>query len=171
MEITAEDHSKARHHVLQFGSDIFNPNRGRTQSNVSSTNELVKRTSEWLRKHGFMYGRKCGDAVFLHSIPGCKQQQWHTDFDTEAIRKARKKPLGVILALEDKTSFETPSKRYQMSHGDILIFEGDAVHAGSAYDVSNTRMHIYIDTVGCPRQNNKTYPIRRVKKRRLRRTM
>lgn len=161
LEITPKDHAEAQGHVLDHGCLIFNPNRKRLQSHISSEHNLVKRTTDWLMEHGFMYGRTCGDAVFLHSMPGCQQQQWHTDFDPFAVMLARKKPLGVVVALEDETFFATPSKMYQMAPGDIVIFEGDTVHAGSAYDASNTRMHIYIDTASCPRKHNKTYPIRK----------
>ena len=170
LELTLQDHAEAHGHVLEHGCLIFNPNQKRLQSHIPSGHHLVKRTAAWLVEHGFMYGRTCGNAVFLHSMPGCKQQQWHTDFDPVVVTRARKKPLGVVVALEDDTFFETPSKTYHMAHGDIVIFEGDAVHAGSAYDVSNTRMHIYIDAAGCPRKNNRTYPIRKcslAKKKRL----
>lgn len=42
--------------------------------------------------------------------------------------------------------------------GDVLIFRGDAVHAGSAYPTKpNMRLHCYIDSPLLRRPKNKTY--------------
>ena len=44
-----------------------------------------------------------------------------------------------------------------MKKGDILIFDGDEIHAGSAYTRDNTRIHLYLDTTEVKRMRNKTY--------------
>ena len=33
-----------------------------------------------------------------------------------------------------------------MRTGDVLVFDGDLVHAGSAYDEQNDRLHCYVNT-------------------------
>lgn len=46
-----------------------------------------------------------------------------------------------------------------MNPGDIIIFRGDLIHAGSEYDYDdNLRIHCYYDTK-IPIKHNKTYLI------------
>ena len=70
---------------------------------------------------------------------------------------AKVKPMGVIFALEDYTYFNTKSRRIVLKKGQVLIFDGDMVHAGSAYEKENTRIHLYLDSEEVPRRRNKTY--------------
>jgi len=87
----------------------------------------------------------------------CQRQQWHFDYDPDAVRAAKTKPLGVLVALEDGTRFETRAKTHTLSRGDVLVFRGDLMHAGAAYDRENTRMHLYLDVPAVKRQRNSTW--------------
>jgi hypothetical protein len=72
----------------------------------------------------------------------------------------------MVLALQDNTFLDvwpcshrllrstastTTSTKFEptkvvLHKGDALLFRGDLTHAGSAYDLSNTRVHVYLDT-------------------------
>ena len=41
--------------------------------------------------------------------------------------------------------------------GDLLVFDGDCVHAGSAYTTTNTRVHCYLDSCTHARKVNQTW--------------
>ena len=36
--------------------------------------------------------------------------------------------------------------------GDVLVFDGDVVHAGAAYRAPNTRVHVYLDVPSVKRE-------------------
>ena len=63
------------------------------------------------------------------------------------MRGIRKKPLGALLALEEGTKLAVHGiGDVLLQRGDCLVFDGDLVHAGSAYpDAPNTRVHVYLD--------------------------
>ena len=67
------------------------------------------------------------------------------------------KPLGVLVALQDETRLDTPQGVIAMEQGDVLVFDGDVVHAGAAYAQDNTRVHLYLDATEVPRVHNVTY--------------
>jgi len=77
-------------------------------------------------------------------------------------------PVNVLVALQDSTTLEVwpeshrlissmvkseklgkddcfSQTRLSLSRGDVLLFRGDLVHAGSAYDDNNVRLHCYMD--------------------------
>lgn len=143
-------------HELQYfenealhGNTVFNPDNRRLQKEVSESHPFVIRVLDVLAKHGLLRGRQVGGVVAMHSIKGCRQQAWHTDYDTT--KSSRKKSIGVLVALQTPTFFETPDRQYKLSSGDIICFEQDVVHAGAAYAENNTRLHVYLDVVGAPR--------------------
>ena len=41
--------------------------------------------------------------------------------------------------------------------GDVLVFDGDVVHAGAAYRAPNTRVHVYLDVPSVKREHDRTY--------------
>ena len=45
----------------------------------------------------------------------------------------------------------------RMERGDYIMFSGDVVHAGSAYDHDNARIRFYVDGVDVPPVGNATY--------------
>ena len=144
-------------HVCKRARPIFNPDKRRRQAALRRTDALVQNVWKKLREHGTLEeGHTLGSAVVLHSQPGCSAQQWHMDFDPN-MSKLPLKPKGVLLALEDDTSFLTPSKTYRLNAGDVLCFDGDEVHAGAGYDKSNTRIHFYADVGVSSRLRNRTW--------------
>ena len=140
------------------GSNIFNPNKKRIQCIVKKHDSTMKKICGFLQTHNFLKHRTVGTTAILHSKSGCKRQQWHTDYDPEVCKSTSLKPMGAIFALEDNTYFNIHKKRkILLKKGQILIFDGDLVHAGSAYDEENTRIHFYLDSPHVPRKKNKTY--------------
>ena len=117
-----------------------------------------------------------GDAVALHSSAGCEQQPWHVDFDPmckkrkgeerECIRDLRdsQKPKGVFWAIEEGSRLmvagpEGESVEVHLEKGEVLIFDGDLVHAGAAYVKSNVRVHVYLYACGVPKPNGNTHMV------------
>ena len=49
--------------------------------------------------------------------------------------------------------------RITLQPGDILLFRPDLVHAGSAYENENVRLHVYLDSAEIPRTPNRTFII------------
>lgn len=114
------------------------------------------------------------DWVLLESLPGCRQQAAHTDYvptpELRAVSDAEI-PLLFLLALEDDTRLEVwprthRPRRYpvfqttvRLNAGDAVLFRGDLVHAGSAYDKQNLRIHAYLDHPAVPRDPNRTWII------------
>lgn len=119
------------------------------------------------------------DFALLVSRPGCRCQAAHTDYvPTPAMLRATdtEMPLLFLLALEDNTTLEVwpqshlvvqgyrgpPAIQRQTVHlsaGDAILFRGDLVHAGSAYESQNLRIHAYLDSSAVPRDPNQTYII------------
>jgi len=107
----------------------------------------------------------------LRSEAGCQAQLPHTDhfqrpphlspeepwydwscFDSTNI------PLGCLVALEDDTFLDVwpeairfDQTRVSQCHilrlkrGDVVLFRGDLVHAGAAFDKLNVRVHCYLE--------------------------
>ncbi len=143
------------------GSPIFNPDKKRFQYPIRKSLKVIRNLEHILNENGLMEKRCIGSCVALCSLPGCKQQQWHTDYDPDQIEHITHKPLGIIVALQDDTYFcEFPNVKHHLQKGDILIFKGDVVHAGGAYSRENVRIHVYLDSIQHRRTRNKTYILR-----------
>ena len=119
------------------------------------------------------------DAVLLQSLPGCRRQAAHCDYvpSPELLNtntNTNTKPLLFILALENDTYLDVWAgshlrksarsnpilpTRLTLNTGDAIIFRPDLVHAGSAYEKSNIRVHFYIDHPSVPRDPNRTWII------------
>ena len=76
--------------------------------------------------------------------------------------------LAMIVALEDGTTlhvcpFDSDGEEEEipLNAGDVLVFRGDLIHAGAAYDARNVRIHCYIDSLSAPepRDPTETYPV------------
>lgn len=154
------DTMKYREHAWR-GAPIFNPDKRRVQAALPPADPVVQRLEAALRQRGLLYGRTMGTAVVLHSYRGCRQQPWHTDYDPQLVEGLRKKPLGVLLALEDGTRLcVSGHDDVQLQRGDTLVFEGDVVHAGAPYeDRPNTRIHVYLPSACSPQPDNETYTL------------
>lgn len=160
--ITQEELSYFQKEALD-GFYVFNPDNRRLQKEVTTAHPLVSSLIDLLSKHGLMRGRQLGGVVAMHSLKGCRKQDWHTDYEVEPGNKKRKKAIGVLMALETPTFLETPETKYELSAGEIICFEEDVVHAGAAYSrKSNTRLHMYLDVTGAPRalDQNKTWLVK-----------
>lgn len=123
--------------------------------------------------------------VVLRSRPGCQDQAAHCDYVPDAaLRGASDKemPLGMITCLMSGTKLNiwpgshrlatasaarleevSPIKCQvvELDAGDVLVFRGDFVHAGSAYDKDNYRIHCFLDSDTVPRDPNRTFIIHR----------
>jgi hypothetical protein len=122
---------------------------------------------ELTRKH------KVDSMVALLSLPGCKAQLAHTDYTPDALTNAlipEKVPLACLVALTDGTLFDVwpgairfvesrsfKAMQSKLNAGDVLLFRGDLVHGGAAWEGdgglgSNVRIHAYLDVEGVKRQ-------------------
>lgn len=99
------------------------------------------------------------DWVVLVSTPGCQQQHMHTDFDRKAMVDVKDddKPAGVIVGFQPNTKLVVNGKTIVFGRGDVVVFRGDTMHAGAAYDERNVRVHAYVDSQKVIRHRNKTY--------------
>ena len=141
------------------GQHIFNPDKKRKQRPIPKSSKVSKRILTFLKDQGLLNNRYVGGMVTIHSLSGCQQQAFHTDYDPEQVKHANIKPLGVLTALNNNTKFLTTEKTYHLNKGDILCFAGDVVHAGAGYDNANTRIHIYLDVDEISRIKNRTWLI------------
>jgi|LakMenEpi03Aug12_release.lakeMendotaPanAssembly.Ray.scaffolds.fasta_scaffold5816299_1 hypothetical protein len=48
----------------------------------------------------------------------------------------------------------------KLNKGDIFIFRGDLVHAGSSYKKSNIRLHCFLDSSLVHRDSNRTWKVK-----------
>ena len=159
-DLTDEDVADAKAMVRSHGKHIFNPDNKRMQAVLRDDHPLRLRVIKVLEERGVLSsGRKPSRACILHSRKGCKRQAYHSDFDINAFVNARIKPCSVLLALENRTKLHFCDAAVEMSRGDLLIFEGDVVHAGSEYiHAENTRFFMYVGIPGVPAPENTTYP-------------
>lgn len=114
----------------------------------------------------------------LLSLPGCHEQAPHCDYvqdDQFENVKDRDIPLSYIICLQENTKINlwvnslkmvyrkpiAPIRKTEvkMNVGDVLVFRGDLVHAGSAYNDENIRVHGYLDSKTIKRICNQTYVI------------
>lgn len=111
------------------------------------------------------------EMVILRSEAGCKSQRAHTDYLPKDLKKMNGQvPLACIIAVQNETWFEcwpgafdcfdgSNSFEFQklvLNAGDVLVFRGDFVHAGAAFDDCNIRVHVYLDVVEGQRTTNAT---------------
>jgi hypothetical protein len=141
----------------QGGQIVFNPDKLRLQRSLPNSSNIRKQLVEKLETHDLLKDYSVGGVVVIHSKEGCKQQDWHYDYDPDDVMQAKTKPLGVLLALQANTKFCTLDKVYHLNKGDLITFTGDTIHAGSAYEKSNTRIHMYLDVPDVRRRRNSTY--------------
>ena len=147
------------------GGEIFNPDLLRHQAKLSRSDDAVTKLEKFLREDGALYRREQGPSNVLHSECGCLQQPWHADYAPAKLLGVRRKPQGVLWALEDGTRFmvagpEGIAFEITLSAGEVLIFDGDLVHAGAAYpNCANTRVHMYLFVMGETRPLGGTWKV------------
>lgn len=144
---------------------------------LRSAEAFLGENSEWCG------GRTPSAWALLRSLPGCARQAAHADYvPTPALCRASdaEMPLAVLVALQDETTLDVWPRSIRcigadteelahypliqrhtvaLSAGDVLVFRGDLVHAGSAYDAENVRLHMYLDSAHVPREPNRTWLI------------
>jgi hypothetical protein len=115
-------------------------------------------------------GRRAEGASELFSQAGCGPQKPHTDYDATKIAalSAYQVPYGGLLAVMENTTLDVwprshvlartiqrdPSRQVERTRletlrlgtGDVCIFRGDLIHAGSAYAVDNGRLHWFMSS-------------------------
>lgn len=129
-------------------------------------------------------GRKATDCVILESLSGCQSQAAHADYVPDAALLDTDDdtvPLLAVFALQNGTKLDvwpeshrlvrrsrltrhTPKvarHTVELDAGDVIIFRGDLIHAGSAYTAHNLRIHVYLDHPTVPRPPNRTWVIQK----------
>jgi hypothetical protein len=138
----------------------------RKQVKVSADEEIGLELLKALHKVGELSGRSRSEVNVLDSQPGCKRQKLHWDYDpglVAALGRKKKKPCSVILALQSGTRLLVRDEdadenvAVPLAPGDILVFDGDVAHAGEWYASRNTRVHMYLDVDGVPREEDFTW--------------
>jgi ectoine hydroxylase-related dioxygenase (phytanoyl-CoA dioxygenase family) len=133
------------------------------------------------------------DPVIIHSRPGCQPQAAHCDYlPDEALKVVSDKqmPLAALICLMPKTRLKVwpnssrlatsdpallskvqsiSCQEVELNPGDMIIFRGDFVHAGSGYETDNYRIHYYLDSPLVPRVTNRTWLINKSGSEELRR--
>ena len=134
------------------------------QVHIAPDEEVASALLRVLRKSGELDGRSRGEMNALQSLPGCRQQRLHWDFNPDLCEGLRsRKPASVILAMQHgarlmvRNESANATVPIALSPGDVLVFEGDVAHAGAAYCVRNTRVHVYLDVPGVPRERDLTW--------------
>ena len=96
-----------------------------------------------------------------HGAARDRQQPLHYDYNPKQLRGSERKPAGVLLALEHgarmRVMGEHGVRMICLEPGDVLVFDGDVVHAGAAYRAPNTRVHVYLDVPSVKRERDRTY--------------
>lgn len=115
--------------------------------------------------------------VVIQSLAGCQEQPPHTDYEPLADLPLEEIPLALLLAVMPNTKLHvwprsiglnTDASRItspiakqtiELEPGDAVLFRGDLVHAGAAYQQDHLRMHCYLDTATVKRATNATWLI------------
>ena len=167
--VSEQDVADARRVATAHGVRIFNPDPLRSQARLPRDADLRQRVVAALRRLGWLAGgRAPAAAVILHSAVGCRAQNFHFDFDANAVLRAASadatpyaKPYSVLLALEDDTTLDLlpGGAPLALRCGDLLMWHGDVAHRGAAYpDKANTRFFMYVNARGISAPVNGTYP-------------
>ena len=139
----------------------------RKQVKLEKTNPVVKEMLSVLDKKCELEGRSFEEFHALQSLPGCRRQGLHWDFDPDMCEGLQRKPVSAFLTMEYGTRLHVRDEAENVTipvvlePGDILVFEGDVAHAGAAYVSRNTRVHVYGDVPQVTRNQGFTWSRRR----------
>ena len=140
---------------------------------------VITRTTDFVQH--INYNVYADTYVSIISAPGNIRQPVHMDFPPDDVvdLENQKKPLLCVLALEDGTtnhgwipskpiltgaiSFPIKPQKITLNRGDLLIFTGDFIHAGSEYFIRNIRLHCYFPVHGFKRIKDHTSKIYQLK--------
>lgn len=145
----------------------------RKQFQLDKTGGVIKKVIGTLSARLFaLSGQKPQSWVGLQSRPGCQEQPPHADFPPLGLSEEQM-PLAVLVALMPGTTVQVwpRSLRYtgydlnkiqkvslSLNPGDVFLFRGDLVHAGSAYADENFRLHaVLINPENPVKYSNQTW--------------
>lgn len=189
-DIVGDDFSIIRRAILIFPDEEAYILKTRTSRifNADGTNDSKRQQGE-LKPHKIPYLQSqmravvdilcpkltVGPAVVLRSRAGCERQSAHMDYLPADVKGLGddEMPRGALLALEPTgTTLDVwpgthragvvgvERKQVHLFRGDLLVFRGDLIHAGSAYPHhDNVRVHFFLDNPDVPREMNRTYRI------------
>lgn len=185
--LLAEAKAKAAYSRRIFNRNEMNVNDGnRSQVNLKKCSAELEKFIETLNQFILTHisdELKPADWVAIRSKPGCQDQAAHTDYVPDlslAMVQDSFMPLSVLVCLMPETTLNVwPSsikltslteellskakvihcKVEKLEPGDILVFRGDLVHAGSSYENENIRLHAFLDSPLVPRTPNRTFII------------
>lgn len=124
---------------------------------------LKRRILRRLDREGYLGQREPTEWVVIHSRPGCAPQHLHTDYHLASCAELSDEqvPVACLAALEPNTRLRVgpgPDELIHIPVGSVLVFRGDFVHGGAAYEVDNVRLHCYLDAPAVKaRRGNTTY--------------
>jgi flagellar biosynthesis GTPase FlhF len=165
-----------------FQGSVYNDNR-RLQASVDHMEEecafsgelqaLLDAVSKNLK--ALVPSRTPSTMMGLLSLDECGPQRPHADYTRESLEKIKDDgfsggaPLGVVIGLQPNTVFDMwpgainwdgsrfyEHKQLKLGPGDAVFFLGNAVHAGSAFEKENVRLHCYLDSPDVQREPNTT---------------
>jgi hypothetical protein len=141
-------------------------------------NNLVDEVIDKLQSQLPLFSFK--NPVLLKSDPGCQVQPAHSDLGPSIAVDSNNptivQSLGLLLCLQPDTTL-TVWKGLKNNNieakngppvlpsilllhpGDILLFLGNQIHAGSAYEIENYRIHIYLESIKQKIETNKTWRV------------
>ena len=92
------------------------------------------------------------------------QQHRHWDWDPALCRALQRQPRGVVLACEDGARLvvfrgvdDVEGEYIELNAGDVLLFDGDVLHAGALYEKDNLRVHVYLDVPALKHEPNASH--------------
>jgi hypothetical protein len=119
---------------------------------------LLRSVEGFLRERGVAQEGHFADVLsFLRSLPLCKQQMFHYDYNIYP-EKLSVVPLVVVFPLDEFCTLDFREEKVFVRFGQVLVFPGNVVHAGSRYTCENTRVHIYLNTYEVEERGENTYP-------------
>ncbi|RLN82425.1 hypothetical protein BBJ28_00012369 [Nothophytophthora sp. Chile5] len=161
------DEAKTRRYepvFLEVGGEVEDPNRrqsrlpGAINSFSTAMKILHQQVSHAVRSRDSLYQPKTYS--FMHSVAGGEEQDPHKDFIPETIAEVTKQYPGaipcsmiVVLMLETRlkvfaSCFDTVDKTkamlLELRPGDAVLFRGDLIHCGMAYEHDNYHLHCYV---------------------------
>lgn len=167
--------NKKMHRIFQYGK------KTRYQAFISKKEtilyQLVSETALVLQR--LMPHHQMNGAVLLANDANCEVQPAHSDYppwkQTKANLLNEQKACGCLIAIMPGSSltiwkglfnnniaslsdFIFPSV-ISLDVGDLLVFTSDLIHAGSAYEQENYRIHLYLDTVVQRHTSNRTWRV------------
>jgi hypothetical protein len=140
----------------------------RRQKEIQPIAQMDKVLQKWFP------GKLLNTWFLLYSVGGCKQQIPHTDYSPGEHWKRicnENVPLAALTTLSPRSKLvvwpgnirfaKVPTmqeaKVLHYKRGDLVLFRGDLVHAGAAFEKDNFRIHVYLDSAAVPRVVGKTF--------------